>query len=443
MSSSLKRTRSSTWNTTGSTATTNEGSPDRSTKRSKAVSTIAIVNAKAAFTTFKHQSSRAALYNVSVLGSESVTLGFGITAYTAQQIVKLIPASTYLNATDANVAPLHLVALQLLYFGRQLCSSLCPPNRANIGVATNQAIDCHEYDHLTHPALPTRALLGLIPAKKFYLFGYPIAQSMSPTLHNAGFQTLGLPYKYTISENANWSHVKAMLDEGMKHGSFGGASVTIPHKEEIMKHNLVATLTEAATKIGAVNTIMVDSAGKLKRASVEGYDLVGGVIGAGGPSRAPLFAFKSLGVTDIRIWNRTEAKAAALAEEFDGKAVSNGYENIFDKTPASASARLKLFLLVSSVPGASQNDLPIDELFTNANAGAPAGSVGVFVEMAYRPRQTVIIVHLGSIERTNLSWSYVEGVKILIEQGLEQFTRWTERRAPRKVIEEAVYTNYK
>ncbi|KAI8612473.1 EPSP synthase-domain-containing protein [Chytriomyces sp. MP71] len=309
----------------------------------------------------------------------------------------------------------------------------------------------------------TRALLGLVSPRHFYLFGYPIASSMSPTIHNTGFNKLGLPHKYSISENPSWSHVKAMLDEGMQNGTFGGASVTIPHKEEIVKHKLVHSLTEAATKIGAVNTVMVNPEDKtslvgdntdwlgirtsiLKRVpggSTNGYEVVGGIIGAGGTSRAACFALNSLGCTDLRVWNRTESKAATIAAEFGGRAVSDGFEKLLE-TPHlnEKSGKPKIFLLVSSVPGASQTELPIDAMFTRANELASSKSIGVFVEMAYRPRKTVIIEHLGSIERTNISWSYVEGVEILIEQGLEQFARWTGRIAPRKAIEEAVYAAY-
>ncbi|KAI8845215.1 hypothetical protein BJ741DRAFT_573260 [Chytriomyces cf. hyalinus JEL632] len=329
---------------------------------------------------------------------------------------------------------------------------------------------------VTHPELPikaapgqlsikeifqTRGLLGLVSPKHFYLFGYPIASSMSPTIHNTGFERLGLPHKYSISENPNWSHVKAMLDDGLKHGTFGGASVTIPHKEEIVRHKLVNKLTEAATKIGAVNTIIVSTEGQkeiigdntdwlgirasiLKRiGSVGGFDLVGGVIGAGGTSRAACFALQSLGVKDLRIWNRTLAKAEVIAQEFGASAISK-FESLFETvgSPSDGDQRPKLFLLVSCIPGATQNDLPLDAMFSKANECAPIHSVGVFVEMAYRPRKTTIIEHLGSVERTQISWSYVEGVEILIEQGLEQFVRWTGRIAPRKAIEDAVYTNY-
>ncbi|KAI0749039.1 hypothetical protein C8Q74DRAFT_1394706 [Fomes fomentarius] len=82
----------------------------------------------------------------------------------------------------------------------------------------------HEYDvaHLnstftpvTHALLPTKAapgqlsfariqtalhLLGQLPAQQFFLFGTPIAHSMSPTLHNTAFEALGLPHKYELLE---------------------------------------------------------------------------------------------------------------------------------------------------------------------------------------------------------------------------------------------------
>jgi pentafunctional AROM polypeptide len=123
---------------------------------------------------------------------------------------------------------------------------------------------------VTHPLLPVaaapgqlsveeifkfRSLLGLVSTKQFYLFGSPISQSMSPTLHNTGFQVLGLPYHYSLSESADWTHVKSVLED--KCSVFGGASVTIPLKEEIIKHNLVSSLTEAAKTIGAGKLIFL------------------------------------------------------------------------------------------------------------------------------------------------------------------------------------------
>ena len=53
-----------------------------------------------------------------------------------------------------------------------------------------------------------RAQIGILPAKNFYLFGSPISQSMSPTMHNTGFQTLGLPHNYSLSESEDPGRVQ-------------------------------------------------------------------------------------------------------------------------------------------------------------------------------------------------------------------------------------------
>ncbi|KAJ3027509.1 UNVERIFIED_CONTAM: 3-dehydroquinate dehydratase (3-dehydroquinase) [Siphonaria sp. JEL0065] len=67
---------------------------------------------KADFTTQLIGGSKTPRYSISVLGSESITLGYGITAHIASQIVQIAPSSTYIIGTDTNIAPLHLEALK-------------------------------------------------------------------------------------------------------------------------------------------------------------------------------------------------------------------------------------------------------------------------------------------------------------------------------------------
>lgn len=92
---------------------------------------------------------------------------------------------------------------------------------------------------------------GLVSRKEFYLFGTPIQHSLSPKMHNTAFGTLLLPYHYSLAEQDD---VKAYTNV-LQGETFGGASVTIPHKESIM--GFVDEVAEAASKIGAVNTIVV------------------------------------------------------------------------------------------------------------------------------------------------------------------------------------------
>ncbi|KOS19500.1 Pentafunctional AROM polypeptide [Escovopsis weberi] len=123
---------------------------------------------------------------------------------------------------------------------------------------------------VSHPDLPFKAapgqlsaaeirqglsLMGEIESRDFYLFGKPIAQSRSPALHNSLFKHVGLPHRYQLFET---DRVEDLLHLLRKPG-FGGASVTIPLKRDVMKH--VDVLTPAAKMIGAINTIVPSSKG--------------------------------------------------------------------------------------------------------------------------------------------------------------------------------------
>ena len=91
---------------------------------------------------------------------------------------------------------------------------------------------------------------NLLSAKEYFLFGTPIQQSMSPAMHNAAYRALLLPHHYSLAEEADVSaYEKRLSDE-----SFGGASVTIPHKETVGRY--LQKLSPAAEAIGAVNTII-------------------------------------------------------------------------------------------------------------------------------------------------------------------------------------------
>src|SRR5690606_28214839 len=115
---------------------------------------------------------------------------------------------------------------------------------------------------VTHPVLPVKAapgqlsipeihqalhLLGLLPKKKFYLFGTPIQHSKSPAIHSQLYLQHGLPYEYHLHESDE------IPVDIVRSEDFGGASVTIPHKIAIMKY--LDSVSPAAKQIGAVNTV--------------------------------------------------------------------------------------------------------------------------------------------------------------------------------------------
>jgi quinate dehydrogenase len=140
-----------------------------------------------------------------------------------------------------------------------------------------------------------------------YLFGHPIAHSMSPLLHQTVYDNLGL----------NWSQIPLdstdmnLFLDLIKHPSFYGASVTMPHKVAILKH--LDGLTPEGRDVGAVNTLFTreDSTGKrlfmgtntdvigiresfLRNAKPESFQKRPAmVIGGGGAARSAVYALRT------------------------------------------------------------------------------------------------------------------------------------------------------
>src|SRR6266536_3580997 len=87
--------------------------------------------------------------------------------------------------------------------------------------------------------------------RRTYLFGHPISHSVSPIFHNLVFETLNLPWSYTLLESRNVRDLQRVVQLS----DFIGSAVTMPNKIIVMK--LMDELTEEATVIGAINTIFV------------------------------------------------------------------------------------------------------------------------------------------------------------------------------------------
>ena len=318
---------------------------------------------------------------------------------------------------------------------------------------------------VTHARLPFKAapgqlsfaqiqtalhLIGQLPAKRFYLFGTPIAHSMSPTLHNTAFNALGLPHQYELLETASvGEEIKAAISAP----NFGGASVTIPFKRDIMP--LLDSLSADAEAIGAVNTVIPTSkpdgsvilhgentdwrgiTQSVRRAlppTVHAPEAAL-VIGAGGTSRAAIYALSKLGARTIYLFNRTRSSAQTLVDAFPTANVK-----LVDTLGAWPDAGVAPTVIISTVP-ASATSLDASAagaiVLPQSLFSAPTG--GVVVDMAYKPAETPL---LALAKTASSKWQTVKGVEVLLEQGYHQFHLWTGRHAPKNVVAERVLTAY-
>lgn len=294
---------------------------------------------------------------------------------------------------------------------------------------------------VTHPALPFKAapgqlsiaeihqalsLMGILEAKKFYIFGTPISHSRSPALHNTLFQSLGLPHTYHLFESTDVSATKKILDSE----DFGGASVTIPHKVSIIP--LLSSISAHALAIGAVNTVIpVTAEDGTRRLTGDNFDWcgiqsslrIGGVtepespstavalvIGAGGTSRAAVYALHTMGYGKIYVVNRTPENLKFLVQAFPKE-----YNLVAVNSLAEAkSVEVKPTTAVSTVPADKPVDGALKAILQELLAGGPCTKV--LTEMAYKPRVTEVMTLA-----EEAGWKVVPGLEALVGQGVGQF----------------------
>jgi shikimate dehydrogenase len=161
------------------------------------------------------------------------------------------------------------------------------------------------------------------------VIGDPIEHSLSPQIHNAGYEALNITDQFVyVASQVEVNKIKEFID-GVRVMNIKGISCTIPHKIAVMPY--LDEIEDIAQKIGAVNTI-VNEDGRLigyntdwlgvllpleVKTNLESKTVA--LIGAGGAARAVAYAITCRGAK-ITIYNRTFEKAKKLAKEFGGTA---------------------------------------------------------------------------------------------------------------------------
>ncbi|GAA6010072.1 hypothetical protein JCM11491_005854 [Sporobolomyces phaffii] len=321
------------------------------------------------------------------------------------------------------------------------------------------------FSPVSHPAIAAAApgqlsfaqvqtglhLVGRLPAKKFYLFGSPIAHSKSPLIHNTAFNILGLPHHYGLIEG---TEVTESIKEAIRAENFGGASVTIPLKLDIMP--FLDQISEHARLIGAVNTIIpttIDGETKLVGDNTDWLGLLelieqnlssdnertdastSLVLGAGGTCRAAVYALHKAGFKTIYLFNRTRPNADKIVESFPKE------YNIIPLTSLDSFPGELPVAIISTIPAqgtATQYAPNADAGVTVPDSVLAREDGGVLIDVAYKPKITPLI---DLAERTP-GWTGVPGIEMLLEQGFWQSNMWTGRVPPKEVIRKAVLTEY-
>ncbi|WP_419920519.1 shikimate dehydrogenase [Candidatus Poriferisodalis sp.] len=289
-------------------------------------------------------------------------------------------------------------------------------------------------DEQAHQRPSGRTELMLRPSgrtKVAGVIGDPVQHSLSPALHNAAFEHLGLDWVYTafgVPAGQGADAVAAMRVLGIE-----GLSVTMPHKDDVAA--ACDELSLAAALLGAVNCVRRDG-GRLIGENTDGAGFVNSlqaqagmspagldalVLGAGGAGRAVIAALAAGGAS-VTVANRSPA-AAERAAAIGTSAAGGGGAVVVGTAAAAGSA--DLVVNATSLGMSAGDPLPLEaSLLTEGQ---------VVVDLIYQPERTPLLEAAAAAGATTLN-----GVGMLLFQAAEQFRMWTGHEAPVDVMASAV-----
>ncbi len=272
------------------------------------------------------------------------------------------------------------------------------------------------------------------------VLGWPIGHSRSPLLHNFWFERYQIDGAY-IPLAVAADDLAQVLDALPKMG-FLGVNVTLPHKETVQ--TLVDELDPLAAEIGAVNTILIDAAGRKMGLNTDGIGFLAhlsatvpdwrqrvqkvALIGAGGAARALAATFIRAGIAELCLVNRTRARAETLLARLDAQACRTASVDWADRHRALDGVDLLVNTSSLGMTGQPPLDLALDRL----------PQAAIVADIVYAPLTTPLLAAAAARGHAT-----VDGLGMLLHQAVPGFSHWGGRApevdaASRRVIEPAL-----
>ena len=264
------------------------------------------------------------------------------------------------------------------------------------------------------------------------IIGGNTSYSMSPYMHNAAYKSAKLNAVFVPLQVGNLDEfITRMVKPATREIelNFKGFSVTIPHKQSIIKH--LDFVDETAQKIGAVNTVKIEN-GKLYGYNTDAQGFIEplknfygdlknakvAIFGAGGAARACVFALTQEN-SDVTIFARNVEKAESLAKEFKFQSSKFKFQNenydefeiVINATPLGTKGKL-------------ENETPI--------VAEQIKNIHLAYDLVYNPFETRFLR-----EAESVGIPTVGGLAMLVAQGAAQFEIWTGKDAPIKQMSAA------
>jgi shikimate dehydrogenase len=250
------------------------------------------------------------------------------------------------------------------------------------------------------------------------IIGMPVVHSRSPVLHNFWLAAHGIKGAYVPLAVAP-ERLKDALP-GLVALGFRGCNVTMPHKQTTMA--LLDRVNETARRIGAVNTIVVEADGTLSGFNNDGNGFVQSLrdvlpgwradagpillLGAGGSARAVVVALLENGARQIRIANRTAAKAQSIATEFGAAVTAVSWA---ERNAAMADVALLVNCTDQGMIGKPALDIDLVRLASST----------LVADLIYTPLETPFLA-----EARKRGCVTVNGLGLLLNQARLAFKAW-------------------
>lgn len=303
-----------------------------------------------------------------------------------------------------------------------------------------------------------------------YIIGASLGYSVSPAMHNAAYESCGMPHRFHRVQSSSLNSLKELVRES----NFGGSIVIQPYKVEVI--SLTDSLSQHARAIGAVNTLIPvrhlkadrsvpselelfqerNQSGPVQALYGDNTEWIGIrscvrrglspanavrptscalIIGAGGMARAAVYALLQLGVKNIVIFNRTVDKAEKLVAHFTRLASTTGFTTPPSTKLQSSKQNFHILktrddvwpqafrqptIILSCIPADPIDGGPAAQ-FTLPPLWMQSPTGGVVMEIAYKTLNTPLMQQVNQDPK----FTYMDGLDFLPEQAFAQFELFT------------------
>jgi len=256
------------------------------------------------------------------------------------------------------------------------------------------------------------------------VIGDPVAHSLSPSMHNAAYKALGIEAEYEFGAKRIVEDELAKFMYEVREKDIYMLAVTIPHKEAIMQY--LDAVDNVAKEIGAVNTVLnkdgkligynTDYMGAIE--SLKGVTSLQGkrvaVLGSGGSARAIVYGFIKE-KCHVAVYSRNIDTANELKGVFDCKVI-----------PWEERNSMVADIIANTTPiGRDSDELPIAESVIDKGQ--------IVFDINYNVNGTSLL----KLARRKGATT-IEGLEMLLRQGMKQFELYTGIKAPEQAMRNAL-----